>query len=141
MNKLKEIRERLGKVQAEVAREAGISREAFNAIENGRTALVSKHLDPIATALGVSPIEVLGYDFTPLMQGHLEDLHNYYGEKIQKMEEEFNRERLAMQTELDHTRDMLSSVKHSLELSESINNMLEKQINSSEEGAEQKENV
>lgn len=134
MNKLKEIRERSGRSQAEVAREAGISRESFNALENGRTALYSRHLEPIAKALGVSLAEVV--DDNPVLSdsGKLEDIHSYYAAKMTEMEEKYNRELAAKQKELDATRELLDSVKHSLHLTESIKAMLEKQLNSSGKG-------
>jgi transcriptional regulator with XRE-family HTH domain len=60
-NRIREIRERMGISQAELARRIGETwdHHKVSRIESGKTGLDVRELEPIAAALGVSPAEIL----------------------------------------------------------------------------------
>lgn len=60
---IRRIREQKKVTQEEVARQLNISQNAYSKIENGITQLTVNHVKQISTALGVSPIELLGDEF------------------------------------------------------------------------------
>jgi putative transcriptional regulator len=51
--RLKEARERKGMTQADLARQAGVSRELINNVENGRKLMSLPHARAVARVLGV----------------------------------------------------------------------------------------
>lgn len=60
---IKKIREQKKITQEEVARQMGISQNAYSKIENNITQLTINHVKQISTALDVSPLELLRGDF------------------------------------------------------------------------------
>lgn len=62
MLKIKQIRELKNVTQEFVANKLGLSIRAYSKIETGETQLTINRLNEISKALGVDPIEVLGFD-------------------------------------------------------------------------------
>jgi transcriptional regulator with XRE-family HTH domain len=60
--KIKQIRELKNVSQEFVANKLGLSIRAYSKIETGETQLTINRLNEISEALGVNPIEVLGFD-------------------------------------------------------------------------------
>lgn|SRR5690554_3211064 len=60
--KIKQLRELKNLTQEYMANHLGISTRAYSKIETGETQLTLNRLNEISTALGISPIEVLGFD-------------------------------------------------------------------------------
>jgi transcriptional regulator with XRE-family HTH domain len=60
---IKRIREQKKITQEEVARQMGISQNAYSKIENNITQLTINHIKLISTALDVSPLELMRGDF------------------------------------------------------------------------------
>ena len=60
--KIKQIRELKNVSQEFVANKLGLSIRAYSKIETGETQLTINRLNEISEALGVDPIEVLGFD-------------------------------------------------------------------------------
>ena len=60
--KIKKIRELKNVSQEFVANKLGLSIRAYSKIETGETQLTINRLNEISDALGVNPIEVLGFD-------------------------------------------------------------------------------
>ncbi len=60
--KIKQIRELKNVSQEFVANQLGLSIRAYSKIETGETQLTINRLNEISKALGVNPIEVLGFD-------------------------------------------------------------------------------
>jgi transcriptional regulator with XRE-family HTH domain len=60
--KIKQIRELKNVSQEYVANQLGLSIRAYSKIETGETQLTINRLNEISKALGVDPIEVLGFD-------------------------------------------------------------------------------
>ena len=60
--KIKQIRELKNVSQEFVANQLGLSIRAYSKIETGETQLTINRLNEISKALGVDPIEVLGFD-------------------------------------------------------------------------------
>jgi transcriptional regulator with XRE-family HTH domain len=60
--KIKQIRELKNVSQEFVATQLGLSIRAYSKIETGETQLTINRLNEISKALGVDPIEILGFD-------------------------------------------------------------------------------
>lgn len=60
--KIKQIRELKNVTQEYIATQLGLSIRAYSKIETGETQLTINRLNEISKALGVDPIEVLGFD-------------------------------------------------------------------------------
>ncbi len=60
--KIKQIRELKNVSQEFVANQLGLSIRAYSKIETGETQLTINRLNEISKALGVDPIEILGFD-------------------------------------------------------------------------------
>ena len=60
--KIKQIRELKNLTQEYIATQLGLSIRAYSKIETGETQLTINRLNEISMALGVDPIEVLGFD-------------------------------------------------------------------------------
>jgi transcriptional regulator with XRE-family HTH domain len=60
--KIKQIRELKNVSQEFIATQLGLSIRAYSKIETGETQLTINRLNEISKALGVDPIEVLGFD-------------------------------------------------------------------------------
>jgi transcriptional regulator with XRE-family HTH domain len=60
--KIKQIRELKNVSQEFIANKLGLSIRAYSKIETGETQLTINRLNEISKALGVDPIEVLGFD-------------------------------------------------------------------------------
>jgi transcriptional regulator with XRE-family HTH domain len=60
--KIKQIRELKNVTQEYIATHLGLSIRAYSKIETGETQLTINRLNEISKALGVDPIEVLGFD-------------------------------------------------------------------------------
>lgn len=60
--KIKQIRELKNITQEHVANQLGLSTRAYSKIETGETQLTINRLNEISSALGVAPLEILGFD-------------------------------------------------------------------------------
>ena len=60
--KIKQIRELKNVTQEYIATKLGLSIRAYSKIETGETQLTINRLNEISKALGIDPIEVLGFD-------------------------------------------------------------------------------
>jgi transcriptional regulator with XRE-family HTH domain len=60
--KIKQIRELKNVSQEFIATQLGLSIRAYSKIETGETQLTINRLNEISKALGVDPIEILGFD-------------------------------------------------------------------------------
>jgi transcriptional regulator with XRE-family HTH domain len=60
--KIKQIRELKNVTQEYIATQLGLSIRAYSKIETGETQLTINRLNEISKALGIDPIEVLGFD-------------------------------------------------------------------------------
>ena len=60
--KIKQIRELKNVTQKYIATQLGLSIRAYSKIETGETQLTINRLNEISKALGIDPIEVLGFD-------------------------------------------------------------------------------
>ena len=60
--KIKQIRELKNITQEYIATQLGLSIRAYSKIETGETQLTINRLNEISKALGIDPIEVLGFD-------------------------------------------------------------------------------
>lgn len=60
--KIKQLRELKNFTQEYVASQLGLSTRAYSKIESGETQLTINRLNEISSILGISPIEILGFD-------------------------------------------------------------------------------
>lgn len=101
---IREQRKSLGLTQEEMARKLGISRQAYNNIEQGKTIMINRKLPRIADHLCVSVDHLLlGYDPAPDASTLRQELH----EKEEKLAYS-ERERREMQIRLTDMQEMLT---------------------------------
>jgi transcriptional regulator with XRE-family HTH domain len=99
--KIKQLRELKNFTQEYMAGHLGISTRAYSKIETGETQLTLNRLNEISTVLGISPIEVLGFDEKQIFnnckqEGNIginhinlpEKLINQYEETIKSLKEQ-----------------------------------------------------
>jgi len=60
--KIKQIRELKNFTQEYMAQQLGLSTRAYSKIETGETQLTVNRLNEISAILGITPVEVLGFD-------------------------------------------------------------------------------
>jgi transcriptional regulator with XRE-family HTH domain len=87
--KIKQIRELKNVSQEFVANKLGLSIRAYSKIETGETQLTINRLNEISEALGVDPIEVLGFDDKQVFNNCKQDgnfgsgnIYNAFPEKL-----------------------------------------------------------
>ena len=102
MNILKDLRAQTGRKQADVASEAGISREYLSALENGRQRLVRDLAEKLAAIYGVSPADLMGYRLSEDTR-ILKDERDIYRSRLEAREREFARILQEKQAEIDAT--------------------------------------
>ncbi len=101
---IREQRKSLGLTQEEMARKLGISRQAYNNIEQGKTVMINRKLPKIADQLCISVDHLLlGYDPAPDASSLRQELH----EKEEKLAYS-ERERREMQIRLTDMQEMLT---------------------------------
>ncbi len=101
---IRKQRKVMGLTQEELARKIGISRQAYNNIEHGRTHLVNRKLNKIADQLCVSVDRLLlGYEPSP----DTDSLKRELSEKNEKLAYS-ERQRYEMQIRLDGMQQLLS---------------------------------
>ena len=101
---IREQRKSLGLTQEEMARKLGISRQAYNNIEQGKTIMINRKLPKIADQLCISVDHLLlGYDPAPDASSLRQELH----EKEEKLAYS-ERERREMQIRLTDMQEMLT---------------------------------
>ncbi len=101
---IREQRKSLGLTQEEMARKIGISRQAYNNIEQGKTVMINRKLPKIADQLCISVDHLLlGYDPAPDASSLRQELH----EKEEKLAYS-ERERREMQIRLTDLQEMLT---------------------------------
>lgn len=99
--KIKQLRELKNFTQEYMAGHLGISTRAYSKIETGETQLTLNRLNEISAVLGISPIEVLGFDEKQIFnnckqEGNIginhinlpEKLINQYEETIKSLKEQ-----------------------------------------------------
>ena len=101
---IREQRKSLGLTQEEMARKLGISRQAYNNIEQGKTIMINRKLPKIADQLCISVDHLLlGYDPAPDASSLRQELR----EKEEKLAYS-ERERREMQIRLTDMQEMLT---------------------------------
>ncbi len=139
MNNLKDLRKMSGKKQEDVAAEVGISREYLSALENGRQKLGRPLAERLAAFYGVSPVNLLGY-WMPDVAGALKEEKDRSQARIDRLQEEFQREREILLAKIDSLQSRLDQALHSQEFAESMCETLKKQINSLQDRETDEEN-
>ena len=90
-NRIFQERKRLGMTQDELGQKIGISGNAYRDIENGKTKLVSKRVEEIASAFGITPEEIIfGYPVpSEDIKSKLEETEKELKKRISELEAEF----------------------------------------------------
>lgn len=109
MATLKEMREKTGRTQADVASEAGISREYLSSLENGHRHPSLKQAERLAAIYGRSVAEVMGLFAEDGSLALADGQGRVYGE-IAHIREDHARELEARDREIDALRTRLDAV-------------------------------
>lgn len=107
--RIRELRESLGYTQEEVANSLKMSQNSYRQLESGKTLLISKRLDSLATILkttvselliGVKPESAVEQRLVLLEKQHKEDIEQIQSDfKIKSIEQEDEIKRLKMALE------------------------------------------
>ena len=128
MSMLKDLRALSGRKQADVAAEAGISREYLSALENGRQRLVRDLAEKLAAIYGVSPADLMGYHL-PDASRALKDEMDTYRSRYEAREKEHAGELQAKQAEIDKLTAEVARLRHDLKFTQDVCRRLMKQNN------------
>ena len=135
-NNLKDLRKMSGRKQADVAAEAGISREYLSALENGRQKLGRSLAEKFAAIYGVSPADLMGY-WIPDPDRSLRDERDSYKRQIERLKQDYAQQLQNKQLRIEALEQQLEQALHALAFAESVCDMLKLQINSkSDKGTE-----
>ena len=140
MSILKDLRARTGRKQADVAAEAGISREHLSALENGRQRLVPDKAEKLAAIYGVSPADLMGYHL-PDTARILKDERESFRSRIERMEADHAREIQAKQAEIERLTADVAQLRHDIDFLQSMCRQMMKQNNPQEDTASKGENA
>ena len=140
MNTLKDLRIRTGRKQADVAAEAGISREYLSALENGRHRLVRDLAEKLGAIYGVSPADLMGYHLPDDSRALKEEM-NAYRSRLEAREREHASELQAKQAEIDRLTAEVARLHHDLDFTQDVCRRLMKQNNLPEDTLSEGENM
>lgn len=126
MSKLQELRRESGRLQADIAEEAGISREYLSSLENGRNGLTRELAEKLARIYGVSPVEVLEYAL-PESDRRLKDDWEAARSRIERLKQDHARELQSKQLEIDSLKALLEQSRSSNTFAQSMCEQLLKQ--------------
>ena len=139
MNSLKELREQSGRKQADVADEAGISREYLSILENGKARPSPKLAESLGGIYGVSPLVILGYPVSEADRT-LRDERDLIWHRFERSKEEHARELQTLQARLSTLESENETLRKQLDFTQSVCKLLMKQSNSEEKTETEGEN-
>ena len=140
MNILKDLRAQTGRKQADVASEAGISREYLSALENGRQRLVRDLAEKLAAIYGVSPADLMGYRLSEDTR-ILKDERDIYRSRLEAREREFARILQEKQAEIERLNALVAQLRHDLDFTQSVCRQMMKQNNPQGDTVSEGENM
>ena len=140
MNKLKELRNQSERRQADIAEEAGLSREYLSALENGRKKLSIPAARSLAKVYGTSPWILLDLGIEE-QDTILREEHESLVAEIEDLQKKHANEIFLKQKEIDSLTEQVAQLKHSLEFAETMCKMLQKQINLLQPNLSERENA
>ncbi|MEN6619117.1 MAG: helix-turn-helix domain-containing protein [Rikenellaceae bacterium] len=121
--KIQKERRGLGYTQEYMAQSLGISTNSYRQIETGNTVLISNRIFDIARILKTTPEELLvGVTLQADQNSKIEEVENFYKEKIAKTESDNKISRVELEAEIQR-------LKAALESKESIIGVLKESLN------------
>ena len=121
--KIRELRESLGYTQEEVANSLKMSQNSYRQLESGKTLLISKRLDSLATILKTTVSELLmGVKPETAVEERLILMKKLHKEQIEQIESDYKIKSIEQE-------DELKRLKMALESKESIIGILKDNLN------------
>ncbi|MCK9629748.1 MAG: helix-turn-helix domain-containing protein [Bacteroidales bacterium] len=121
--RIRELRESLGYTQEEVANSLKMSQNSYRQLESGKTLLISKRLDSIASVLKTSVAELLmGVKQESALEERLILQEKLYKEQIERIESDYKIRSIELE-------DEIKRLKMGLESKESIIGILKENLN------------
>jgi len=126
-NKIKELRDKAGLTQKELAESIGISTRALISLE-AKEDLVNKHLPEIAKVTGFPEFELMGYELPEDIQTATRKLRDAYDARYQSKVDEYEDKIKKMSEKLDLQDGIIKSQEKAISSLEKLNKMLESQL-------------
>ncbi|AGY52693.1 hypothetical protein BRDCF_p66 [Bacteroidales bacterium CF] len=121
--RIRELRESLGYTQEEVANSLKMSQNSYRQLESGKTLLISKRLDSLATILKTTVSELLiGVKPETAVEERLILMEKLHKEQIEQIESDYKIKSIEQE-------DELKRLKMALESKESIIGILKDNLN------------
>jgi transcriptional regulator with XRE-family HTH domain len=129
MTTLQILRDRTGRLQADIAAEVGISREYLSALEHEKRPLSRDMAEKLAKVYDISPAELMGYHI-PDSERSLKNERDHIRLQLDRINEEHARELQAKQSEIDYLKEQNAQLRHDLEYMQSLCKMALNKSNS-----------
>lgn len=121
--RIRELRESLGYTQEEVANSLKMSQNSYRQLESGKTLLISKRLDSLATILKTTVSELLiGVKPETAVEERLILMEKLHKEQIEQIESDYKIKSIEQE-------DEIKRLKMALESKESIIGILKENLN------------
>lgn len=119
-------RKEAGLSQEEMAEKLGISRTAYRNIEAGKTRLISRHAESMASILGISTEELLFGCCSSSSADALSDIKARYDTKIKDMESDHTEEEARLRSHIKFLEEYIASLKETIRTKDEVIGMLRK---------------
>ena len=128
LDNIRNIRRQLGRTQAEMAEEMGLSLTAYGNFERGITKLTEERIETFAKVSGKAPSYIVnGFES---VEGEATTLEEYHAreDRLKDLLREANTRIEELEKDLKSARDKIASQEHTISLLEDIRGMLERQL-------------
>lgn len=121
-------RKEAGLSQEEMAEKIGISRTAYRNIETGKTRLISRHAENMASILGVSTEELLFGNSRNSATDTLSDIKARYDTRIKDMESGHTEEEARLRSQIKFLEEYIAALKETVRTKDEVIGMLKKTL-------------
>lgn len=121
-------RKEAGLSQEEMAEKIGISRTAYRNIETGKTRLISRHAENMASILGVSTEELLFGSSRNSSTDTLSDIKASYDTRIKDIESGHTEEEARLRSQIKFLEEYIAALKETVRTKDEVIGMLKKTL-------------
>lgn len=119
-------RKEAGLSQEEMAEKMGISRTAYRNIESGKTRLISRHAENMASILGISTQELLFGSRADSPEDTLSDIKARYDTRIKDIESGYTEEESRLRAKIKLLEEYIATLKETVRTKDEVIGMLRK---------------
>lgn len=120
------LRKEAGLSQEDMAEKMGISRTAYRNIESGKTRLISRHAEDMASIFGISAEELLFGNTGSSPADTLSDIKARYDTRIRDMESGYNEEEARLRSKIKLLEEYIVTLKETVRTKDEVIGMLRK---------------